>query len=169
MNWKTGRSIPCEPRQALWGSRLRAERGRWVPAGSVPSAPRGAGSSRCPSDERFRISRECWQMASLKPSWTPDECFHPKELGKPGVSRGICSAASLRAPALRAVGAGARSAVRKRSAPRPPPLHSEEMAVFVAVFGEPQGVVDCNKQSRCHGSQTWTGCVSWKEKTYGDF
>lgn len=47
----------------------------------------------------------------------------------------------------------------------PPPLslNREEMVVFVAVFGEPQGVADCNKQSHCHRSQTLTGCVSWKE------
>lgn len=42
----------------------------------------------------------------------------------------------------------------------PPALCEEETAVFVAGFGEPQGVVECNKQSRCRGTQTLTGCVS---------
>lgn len=32
-------------------------------------------------------------------------------------------------------------------------LNGEETVVFVAVFGEPQGVAGRNKQNHCHGSQ----------------
>lgn len=60
--------------------------------------------------------------------------FIPKGLGKLGVSQGICSAVSLWAPEPWVAGAGARTAVRKRSPPPPPHLSTQRKRLFLWLF-----------------------------------
>lgn len=180
MNWTIGRSIPCETRWSQKESSLEAGEPELLPVqrrGCLPAACQACRILRGNQhdsesfffvvfDANFRISHKPWQMSfSQSQAELEVNAVIPKELCKFGVSRGVCFAVSFSEdPSCECRDRRTATAVRKRPPP-PPPLHEEEMAVFVAVFGEPLGVVDCNKQSHCHSSQTLTGCVSWKEKT----
>lgn len=166
MNWMTGRSIPCEARRIQKESSLGAGEPELLPGqgqGCSPSAGSSVSTSAAPKAFFFacklqNILQTVTNVILSKPSRAGGECCHPKRaLQVWSVSRSLLCRVPLRRSKLRVLGPGNSHCCEEKA---PPALHEEEMAVFVAVFGEPQGVVDCNKQSHCHGSQTLTGCVS---------
>lgn len=175
MNWTIGRSIPCEMRRVQKESSLEAGEPELLPGqrrGCSPAACQARWVLRvnqCRSESlvfgcKFQnIPQTVTNSILSKPSWTGGECCHPKgALQVWSISTSLLCRVPFWRSELRVQGSENSHCCEEKA---PPPLHEEEMAVFVAVFGEPQGVVDCNKQSHCHRSQTLTGCVSWKEKT----
>lgn len=89
-----------------------------------------------------------------------------KVICKSGVSRGGCSAVSLsEEPSCECRNENSHCGEEKA----PPPPHQEEMAVFVARFGEPQGVVYCKKKEPLPRQSNINRMCFLKGKDYGDF
>lgn len=114
----------------------------------------------------FRTSHRHGEISFSMPRQIPKQNeYIPKESwegwGSPRNLSSLCSSWNVRAVS----GRSRKRAVCCKKVFSLLSLNGEEMDVFVAVFGEPEGVAGCNKRSHCHSSQMWTGCASWKEKT----